>query len=167
MKKISSAILGVAILAASAGSAFSMEKWWTLKNADDNGNYFYLNAYHHANSGNVNVWDSAEFRDNFWVWEGDNLRLVGSTTHSLCLNAFAAGTSSNVDVYQCSGSDADQQWDWMPVTATTGLMKLQGSNLCLNAYDISQGSNVNMYPCDTSDADQIWKVGKYLPFPPD
>ncbi|ALO44541.1 RICIN domain-containing protein [Pseudoalteromonas phenolica] len=132
--------------------------------AFENNGYF-INAYIHKDSGNVNMWHSADLRDGIWTWYGsDNLALAYGP--DLCLNAFNPGQSSNVDVYTCNRNDPEQHWEFIGKGSNIQI-RLKNTNFCLNAYKVHNGSNLNLYKCNSSDPEQRFNVQKHLRIPLD
>jgi len=135
----------------------------------------FVNAYSKVDSGNVNMWPTADLSDSHWNWYGtDNLVLAKfgepygqSYPGSFCLNAHNPSPTSNVDIYTCDLNDPEQHWDIISAgSSSKKMIKLKNTSLCLNSYRTAQGSNVNLYTCNSNDPDQLWTVNNIvIPLP--
>ena len=93
-------------------------------------------------------------------------RLPGSSSSSTllrhgstgkCLNAHYLANNSEMNVWPCSASDPDQNWNLVNLPSGEFLIRRNGTNFCVDSPTRTNTGRIHLITCDANNGNQRWK----------
>lgn len=93
-------------------------------------------------------------------------RLSGSSSNSIllrhgstgkCLNAHYLSNNAEINVWNCSASDPDQNWNLVNLSSGEFLIRRNGTNFCVDSPTRTNAGRIHLITCNANNANQRWK----------
>lgn len=93
-------------------------------------------------------------------------RLSGSNSNSIllrhgstgkCLNAHYLSNNAEINVWNCSASDPDQNWNLVNLSSGEFLIRRNGTNFCVDSPTRTNAGRIHLITCNPNNANQRWK----------
>lgn len=93
-------------------------------------------------------------------------RLPGSSSNSVllrhgstgkCLNAHYLADNKEINVWNCSASDPDQNWNLVNLSSGEFLIRRNGTNFCVDSPTRTNAGRIHLITCNANNANQRWK----------
>ncbi len=74
-----------------------------------------------------------------------------------CLNAHYLANNAEINVWNCSPSDPDQNWNLVNLSSGEFLIRRNGTNFCVDSPTRTNAGRIHLITCDANNANQRWK----------
>ena len=74
-----------------------------------------------------------------------------------CLNAHYLANNAEINVWSCSASDPDQNWNLVNLPSGEFLIRRNGTNFCVDSPTRSNTGRIHLITCDANNANQRWR----------